>query len=457
MAAEATFHIRAVDSTRAGFASVQNSLTRIQKTAKTVSANIGTMFGATVAIAGVQRLNQALESVEANAKTYGMTSDEIARVTRSTGALDEAAKQLKLGLANTVTAVLELKDSITGVDKVANIDLAESIMAERDIPKIKEINEAIADLSRNTASLGKSDVAKFISFAEQIEKIGSKVDLTTQSGALNTTMRRLEIEKLKNEQAQISVTIMQDQIALEKELSEASEKLNASTLTEIEQQDKIIQGIDYYQTVVQSLTDEMQKFADVKTGIITIDENTVSLFDAQNTAMKELIRLIGLRKVAETDFQIIAKNTGDILSSGFEDAIFSGRKLSEVIKALGLDLARMVFQQTVTTPMAAGISSFLKNMFKASGGPVSSGSPYVVGEKGPELFVPNSSGSIIPNNKMGSGSSGAGGTNVNVTYNIASGVSRSDLAPILEQQRKLLKAEIPDMVRRGGGYRAAFA
>jgi phage-related minor tail protein len=96
-------------------------------------------------------------------------------------------------------------------------------------------------------------------------------------------------------------------------------------------------------------------------------------------------------------------------------------------------------------------------MFKASGGPVSSGSPYVVGEKGPELFVPNSSGSIIPNSKMGSGSSGAGGTNVNVTYNIASGVSRSDLAPILEQQRKLLKAEIPDMVRRGGGYRAAFA
>ena len=96
-------------------------------------------------------------------------------------------------------------------------------------------------------------------------------------------------------------------------------------------------------------------------------------------------------------------------------------------------------------------------MFKASGGPVTSGSPYVVGEKGPELFVPNSSGSIIPNSKMGSGSGGAGGTSVNVTYNIASGVSRSDLAPILEQQRKLLKAEIPDMVRRGGGYRAAFA
>jgi hypothetical protein len=35
--------------------------------------------------------------------------------------------------------------------------------------------------------------------------------------------------------------------------------------------------------------------------------------------------------------------------------------------------------------------------FKASGGPVSGGSSYVVGEKGPELFVPTSNGTIVPN------------------------------------------------------------
>ena len=455
MAAEATFHIRAVDATRSGFASVQSSLSKIQKTAKTISANLGTMFGATVAIAGVQKLNQALESVEANAKNYGLSAEEIARVTRSTGALDEGAKQLKLGIANAVTAMLELKDSIFGVDKVANIDLSEKIMAERDIPKIKEVNEAIADLSRNTAALGKSDVSKFIAIGEEIERIGSKVDLSNQSAALNATMRQLEIEKLLNEQRQISTSMMEEGKNLEKDLSEAKDKLNASTKTEIEQQKDIVSGIEYYQLVVDSLTQSMQEFYDKKTGLLVLDENSIALYDAQNIATKELIRLIGLRKVAETDFQIIAKNTADILSSGFEDAIFSGQKLSEVIKALGLDLMRMIFQQMVTAPLASGIVKALTG--KAMGGPVSSGSPYVVGEKGPELFVPNSSGSIIPNSKMGSGSSGAGGTSVNITYNIASGVSRSDLAPILEQQRKLLKAEIPDMVRRGGGYRAAFA
>ena len=38
---------------------------------------------------------------------------------------------------------------------------------------------------------------------------------------------------------------------------------------------------------------------------------------------------------------------------------------------------------------------------RATGGPVSKGSPYIVGERGPELFVPNSSGNIVPNNAMG--------------------------------------------------------
>ncbi len=44
------------------------------------------------------------------------------------------------------------------------------------------------------------------------------------------------------------------------------------------------------------------------------------------------------------------------------------------------------------------------------GGPVSAARKYLVGEKGPELFVPNTNGSIIPNNKLG-------GQTVNITVN----------------------------------------
>lgn len=39
---------------------------------------------------------------------------------------------------------------------------------------------------------------------------------------------------------------------------------------------------------------------------------------------------------------------------------------------------------------------------RADGGPVSGNTPYLVGERGPELFVPATSGRIIPNNQVGS-------------------------------------------------------
>lgn len=52
---------------------------------------------------------------------------------------------------------------------------------------------------------------------------------------------------------------------------------------------------------------------------------------------------------------------------------------------------------------------------KASGGPVVGGKPYVVGEKGPELFVPSHSGNIVPNERMGN--------TQNVTVQFTGGVS----------------------------------
>jgi hypothetical protein len=108
----------------------------------------------------------------------------------------------------------------------------------------------------------------------------------------------------------------------------------------------------------------------------------------------------------------MSDHAGNIIAQGFEDAILSGQKLQEVIKAIGRDLLRMVFQQTITAPLAAGISGALKTMIgaRAMGGPVSANSPYLVGERGAELFVPNSSGTIIPNG-------GGAGTTINLTVN----------------------------------------
>lgn len=51
---------------------------------------------------------------------------------------------------------------------------------------------------------------------------------------------------------------------------------------------------------------------------------------------------------------------------------------------------------------------------RAEGGPVSAGELYVVGERGPELFVPGASGSIIPNGESKSMAAKSGGVVVNI-------------------------------------------
>jgi len=38
---------------------------------------------------------------------------------------------------------------------------------------------------------------------------------------------------------------------------------------------------------------------------------------------------------------------------------------------------------------------------RANGGPVTGNRPYLVGERGPELFVPGAQGNIVPNSSMG--------------------------------------------------------
>lgn len=54
-------------------------------------------------------------------------------------------------------------------------------------------------------------------------------------------------------------------------------------------------------------------------------------------------------------------------------------------------------------------ASLLGGLFKADGGPVDNKTPYVVGERGPELFVPQSDGIIVPNHMLDKRGRGDGG------------------------------------------------
>ena len=83
--------------------------------------------------------------------------------------------------------------------------------------------------------------------------------------------------------------------------------------------------------------------------------------------------------------------------------------------------------------------------FLADGGPAGANKPYIVGERGPELFVPNTSGTVVPNNALG----GGGG---NVTYNI-NAVDAMSFKQMLAQDPTFLHAVAEQGRRRLPGGR----
>ncbi len=106
--------------------------------------------------------------------------------------------------------------------------------------------------------------------------------------------------------------------------------------------------------------------------------------------------------------QVVGKLIGGLVD-GFASLVNLINGVVEGIKSL----IRLVKDN----PLVKGISNVISNVFgggKASGGNVNAGTSYIVGEKGAELFVPKTNGTIIPNNKLG-GSSNVTNININVS------------------------------------------
>ena len=98
------------------------------------------------------------------------------------------------------------------------------------------------------------------------------------------------------------------------------------------------------------------------------------------------------------------------------------------------------------TPKTAGLDFSGAFSGRALGGAVGAGRPYIVGERGPELFVPGAQGNIVPNNAMGS---------ANVTVNVdASGSSVEGNSDQAAQLGRMLgaavQAELIKQKRPGG-------
>jgi len=112
------------------------------------------------------------------------------------------------------------------------------------------------------------------------------------------------------------------------------------------------------------------------------------------------------------------------------------------------DLARIAIQKQITSPLASIMGGFFTG--KAIGGSVQRGQPYMVGERGAEMFVPNQAGSIVPNNQLGGGA-----VTVNQTINLSTGVAqtvRAEVMNMLPQIEMAAKGAVLDAKRRGGSF-----
>ena len=95
----------------------------------------------------------------------------------------------------------------------------------------------------------------------------------------------------------------------------------------------------------------------------------------------------------------------------------------------------------------------------ANGGSVTGNQPAMVGERGPELFVPHTSGGIFTNRSL-KNSSGGGGATVNQTINIETGVSqtvRAEMASLLPQIKQESVNAVMDAKKRGGQMADTFS
>ncbi len=109
------------------------------------------------------------------------------------------------------------------------------------------------------------------------------------------------------------------------------------------------------------------------------------------------------------------KKIGEDIGTGITDALVGAiegtRTLGEAAKSIINDLASSLLRLGINMALTGllGGTKFGSFLGFANGGRPPVGRPSIVGERGPELFIPKTSGTIIPNNQIG----GAGGGIVN--------------------------------------------
>ena len=179
---------------------------------------------------------------------------------------------------------------------------------------------------------------------------------------------------------------------------------------------------------------------------------------SMSTYGKKLKEVAEAAKDVKANLEDVAVRGVKSLEDALVNVVMKTQSAKEAFRSMAqsilADLARMAIQKSITGPLAASLGSMFAPTGKAIGGSVQRNQPYMVGERGPEMFVPNQSGSIVPN-----GAGGGNGVVVNQTINLSAGVSqtvRTEVMNMMPQIQQAAVSGVLDAKRRGGSFSSAF-
>jgi uncharacterized protein YqgV (UPF0045/DUF77 family) len=343
----------------------------------------------------------------------------------------EATTELE---ADKARIAAEFEDRMRRIEKIGDDTLTKE--AQRLANQIKITDEAQAEANARLRSLQAANALKDrqAGFQMQLETLRANAPGafsgpfagSERTGFLGGLEMQFELERRNRE-----IEAMQGRVSAGK-----ADQEDVDNLVALRDQYKL------YQTQILEATVAQQKFADA---LALTQPVTDSLFDSlmavadgtksAQEAFADFLRSIA-SMLADTAKQMIAQYIAIGVARMFAGVPGSGGK------AINTDSLNQI-QGYSGIGANTDVSGFIP---RANGGPVGAGRPYLVGERGPELFVPGAQGNIVPNNAMGG---------ANVTVNVdASGSSVEGNADQASQLGKAIgiavQAELVKQKRPGG-------
>ena len=240
--------------------------------------------------------------------------------------------------------------------------------------------------------------------------------------------------RLEQEAQQLADTLYQTQndvLHQQYELADTEKQRKAIALQILDADDAYLKSKLEAVIASQTATDAEKKNAQVAIDALnaTAGLRRQGVSRANETSAERYLR--ELHRTPEQigeDFDKIKMAGLDRLNDGIVDAIAGAKSLGaafhDVANQIISDLLRIAIRRAIIEPLAnvlfphgggtsdtggsvssiGGILGSLGGIFgghRAMGGPVAAGVPYMVGERGQELFVPSMSGMIVPNQRLG--------------------------------------------------------